>query len=117
MRENHIELKSVNELLNMNFFIPNYQRGYRWTTQQVKDLLNDVNEFGPKQDDFYCIQPLVVKRKEDDIFRKIKDEAKSLEEIEKLLKGFTWEVIRWATATYDNFNYPQLSRNEQSLSA
>ena len=93
MSENHIELKSVNELLNMNFFIPNYQRGYRWTTQQVKDLLNDVNEFAPKQDDFYCIQPLVVKRKEDDIFRKIKDEAKSLEEIEKLLKGFSWEVI------------------------
>ena len=48
MSENHIELKSVNELLNMNFFIPNYQRGYRWTTQQVKDLLNDVNEFCPK---------------------------------------------------------------------
>ena len=93
MSENHIELKSVNELLNMNFFIPNYQRGYRWTTQQVKDLLNDVNEFSPKHDDFYCIQPLVVKRKEDDIFRKIKDEAKSLEEIEKLLKGFSWEVI------------------------
>ena len=93
MSENHIELKSVNELLNMNFFIPNYQRGYRWTTQQVKDLLNDVNEFCPKHDDFYCIQPLVVKRKEDDIFRKIKDEAKSLEEIEKLLKGFSWEVI------------------------
>ena len=93
MSENHIELKSVNELLNMNFFIPNYQRGYRWTTQQEKDLLNDVNEFSPKHDDFYCIQPLVVKRKEDDIFRKIKDEAKSLEEIEKLLKGFSWEVI------------------------
>ena len=45
MAENKIELKSVKELLGMKFFIPSYQRGYRWTEQQVNDLLNDVNEF------------------------------------------------------------------------
>ena len=28
-----IALKSIQELLEMNFYIPNYQRGYRWTTQ------------------------------------------------------------------------------------
>ena len=49
MTENKIELKSVRELLGMNFFIPSYQRGYRWTEQQVKDLLNDVNEFEPQE--------------------------------------------------------------------
>ena len=38
MAENKIELKSVSELLGMKFFIPSYQRGYRWTEQQVKDL-------------------------------------------------------------------------------
>ena len=42
MAENKIELKSVRELLGMKFFIPNYQRGYRWTEQQVLDLLNDI---------------------------------------------------------------------------
>ena len=42
MAENIIELKSISELLKMKFFIPNYQRGYRWTEQQVKDLLNDI---------------------------------------------------------------------------
>ena len=42
MPDNKIELKSVNELLEMKFFIPSYQRGYRWTEQQVKDLLDDV---------------------------------------------------------------------------
>ena len=36
--ENKIELKSISKLLGMNFFIPSYQRGYRWTEQQVKDL-------------------------------------------------------------------------------
>ena len=68
MAENKIELKSVRELLEMKFFIPSYQRGYRWTTQQVEDLLNDVNEFEPqelpdsKEKTWYCLQPLVVRK-------------------------------------------------------
>lgn len=49
MAENKIELKSVSELLGMKFFIPSYQRGYRWTKQQVEDLLNDINEFKPQK--------------------------------------------------------------------
>ena len=49
MAENKIELKSINELLGMKFFIPLYQRGYRWTEQQVKDLLNDIWEFSKKK--------------------------------------------------------------------
>lgn len=64
MAENKIELKSVSELLGMKFFIPSYQRGYRWTEQQVKDLLEDIWEFSKKKKqeyEFYCLQPLVVK--------------------------------------------------------
>lgn len=70
MSENRIGLKTVSELLGMKFFIPNYQRGYRWTEQQVKDLLNDVDEFCPQKDKdtneetWYCLQPLVVKKME-----------------------------------------------------
>ena len=68
MAGNKIELKSVNELLGMKFFIPSYQRGYRWTEQQVKDLLNDVNEFKPEkakdsdEETWYCLQPLVISK-------------------------------------------------------
>ncbi|GHU71943.1 hypothetical protein FACS189450_08820 [Spirochaetia bacterium] len=63
MVENKIELKSINKLIGMKFFIPSYQRGYRWDVQQVKDLLNDIQEFiDKKQDGFYCIQPLVVRK-------------------------------------------------------
>ena len=94
MAENHIELKSVRELLEMKFFIPSYQRGYRWTEQQVKDLLNDIWEFSKKkktEKEFYCLQPLVVKRKEENILKSIKA-ANSIEEVETLLKG-SWEVI------------------------
>jgi hypothetical protein len=65
MAENKIGLKSIGELLGMNFFIPSYQRGYRWTEQQVKDLLDDIQEFiDNKRNGFYCIQPLVVKVKD-----------------------------------------------------
>lgn len=65
MAENKIELKSVCELLEMKFYIPNYQRGYRWADQQVIDLLNDIWEFSKRKKndyEFYCLQPLVVKK-------------------------------------------------------
>lgn len=91
-QENKIKVTAVAELLGMNFFIPGYQRGYRWTEQQVNDLLNDINEFEPENDSWYCLQPLVVKRLKEDTFKRIKEEAASLDEVKSLLKG-RWEVI------------------------
>lgn len=91
-QENKIKETAVSELLGMNFFIPGYQRGYRWTEQQVNDLLNDINEFKPENNSWYCLQPLVVKRLKEDTFKRIKEEAASLEEVKSLLKG-RWEVI------------------------
>lgn len=63
MAKNNIELKTISELLGINFFIPSYQRGYRWTKQQVNDLLDDICDFKPQKDEWYCLQPLVVKQK------------------------------------------------------
>lgn len=57
-----IGLKTIYELLGLNFFIPSYQRGYRWTEQQVKDLLQDILDFTTKdKEEFYCLQPMVIK--------------------------------------------------------
>ncbi|HPT71873.1 MAG TPA: DUF262 domain-containing protein [Candidatus Cloacimonadota bacterium] len=90
---NKIELKPIRELLGMNFFIPSYQRGYRWTKQQVKDLLEDIQEFIKKEKSgYYCLQPLVVKERAQETFDLIKKEARDLNEIRNLLKG-SWEVI------------------------
>lgn len=87
-----IELKSIQELLGMKFFIPSYQRGYRWTDLQIENLLNDINEFNKGVDgDFCCLQPLVVKEQKKDLLAEIK-KANSIEEVEKLLKG-EWIVI------------------------
>lgn len=66
MSTNVIDLIALKELFEKHFFIPNYQRGYRWTKQQVVDLLEDLNEFDQEpleKQRFYCMQPLVVKQK------------------------------------------------------
>ena len=64
--DSRIEPVSIQQLISRNFFIPSYQRGYRWTTQQVKELLEDIKEFIEKgAKGIYCLQPLVVKRNEE----------------------------------------------------
>ena len=93
---NTLELKSVAELQDMAFYIPAYQRGYRWTHQQVKDLLKDILEFSERKGNvgIYCLQPLVVVKRlsdEDSVMKRI-HEAKDLSEVRHLLKE-QWEVV------------------------
>ena len=86
MSENNTEnpnfrLKPVADFLDgeHHFFIPSYQRGYRWDEKQVEDLLKDISEFAEnsKNGDFYCLQPIVVKQ--------------WIDKESKLING--WEVI------------------------
>lgn len=49
------------EFLQGNRFnIPEYQRGYKWTSENVATLLNDLNQFRPDENDFYCLQNITV---------------------------------------------------------
>ncbi len=64
---NIIDQVSISELLDGRiFFIPSYQRGYRWTKTQIYDLCNDLLEYAlkPNKDpkSFYSLQPLIVRR-------------------------------------------------------
>ncbi|MDE1167618.1 MAG: DUF262 domain-containing protein [Pseudomonas sp.] len=73
IRMNHSDLclKPIYELLtdehgnSHQFWIPAYQRGYRWKPLQVTQLLEDIREFSqrrnPQPEEFYCLQPLVIK--------------------------------------------------------
>lgn len=85
-----IELKSISEILDKEFLIPSYQRGYRWDTQQVEDLLEDILEFINKdkaKKEFYCLQPIVVKKNKDNYYR-ILDGQQRLTSIYIILKYF-----------------------------
>ncbi|MBI9069728.1 MAG: DUF262 domain-containing protein [Salinivirgaceae bacterium] len=71
MISDDLRLRKITELLNENFYVPSYQRGYRWTKDEVDALLNDIwdfrenppkHEYGEKKL-FYCLQPIVVKEK------------------------------------------------------
>ncbi|MDF3077437.1 MAG: hypothetical protein K0S09_1326 [Sphingobacteriaceae bacterium] len=60
-----IRLEPISNLLDKKFFIPSYQRGYRWTSHEVNDLLDDIYEFTKNNEiaeksTFYCLQPLIV---------------------------------------------------------
>lgn len=97
-----INMKSIGELNNYKFAIPNYQRGYRWTRQQVKELLDDIWEFLKKDSSLiYCIQPLVVCERKKDVDNFVTDITKTdnrddnfkYAEDNNVDKSQTWEVI------------------------
>lgn len=60
---NELSLKAIPDLYGKNFFIPDYQRGYRWGTRQVEQLMDDLCKFFDDRGngEFYCLQPIVVK--------------------------------------------------------
>jgi len=71
-----IELRSINRLLvdqdgsPARYWIPAYQRGYRWDRLQVTQLLDDIWDFiqaseEKRRTSFYCLQPLVVRKLDD----------------------------------------------------
>jgi len=72
--------KALGDLLKKgkeySFFVPYYQRGYRWEEPHIHALLNDLLEFYRKikadtpNYKYYSLQPLVVK-KEDAVYRVI----------------------------------------------
>ena len=66
-----LEAKPIGNIKG-NFFVPKYQRGYRWTDSQVKTLMSDLwencNQETKKE---YCLQPVVVRKRVDDDYELI----------------------------------------------
>lgn len=65
---NILQLKSVRDICkeSKNFYIASYQRGYRWGKDEVNALLKDIYEVYVQGDKApkYCLQPLVVKKRD-----------------------------------------------------
>lgn len=95
MGNNKVELKPVKDVLGMRFNIPEYQRGYRWEEQQARDLLNDIwsfaNDEKKKNSEIYCIQPLVVQQRSEDMMTQVR-KAINVDEVTRILKG-SWDVV------------------------
>ena len=53
-----LETKLVGSIQG-GFYVPSYQRGYRWGKDEVSRLLDDIYSNGNNN---YCLQPVVVKR-------------------------------------------------------
>ena len=58
MNNIHLEPKLVGNIEG-EFYVPAYQRGYRWK-EEVKMLLNDIHEIGEGKN--YSLQPIVVRK-------------------------------------------------------
>lgn len=77
MDEEKNPIRSVSQLSIFTYYVPAYQRGYRWTDKEVTDLLEDISTFVPKEvpgtneKTWYCLQPLVVKKTKDGAFEVI----------------------------------------------
>jgi len=52
--------KKVSEIEGV-FMVPSYQRGYRWGTDEVVRLLDDIYSLHGNEVKGYCLQPVVVK--------------------------------------------------------
>ena len=73
LRPKKTDLTDNEEVDGLYFFIPSYQRGYRWTKTQIYDLCNDLLDYALKKEQeangitgnkksksFYCLQPIIV---------------------------------------------------------
>lgn len=55
-----MDLKAISELKGYTFVIPYQQRGYKWTSDNVKVLLDDFKYFLDNEKPMYCLQPIAV---------------------------------------------------------
>ena len=87
---------STKDLLsgNFNFSIPSYQRGYRWTKENIYALLDDLYEFSQSNETTYCLQPIVLKYLNDGKLRII-DGQQRLTTIYLILKALEPKIKPW----------------------
>lgn len=57
-----LETKLVGEIKG-DFYVPSYQRGYRWGKTEVERLLDDIYSTEGKRN--YCLQPIVIRKNAD----------------------------------------------------
>ncbi|MDE6335098.1 MAG: DUF262 domain-containing protein, partial [Muribaculaceae bacterium] len=109
---NQLELKAISELSGMDFIIKDYQRGYRWTSTEVKTLLDDLAEFVHRTDkkpgEFYCLQPIVVRKIADGRYEVI-DGQQRLTTLNLILRFFS-DMIKILYSRFKLFEIEYITR-------
>ena len=62
----------------MNFFIPDYQRGYRWSASEAEQMLNDLKQFCKRKKEEEVNRYVLHCKSESSAFNKTKTLAESL---------------------------------------
>src|SRR5690554_6727097 len=70
MADNKIGKLSINKIDKTLFVIPFYQRGYRWTKNNLNQLLKDLVEFQNSSESEYCLQPIVLQELDKELYNK-----------------------------------------------
>ncbi|WP_288550820.1 DUF262 domain-containing protein [uncultured Brachyspira sp.] len=117
-----VKMCSIRELLNYNFVIPSYQRGYRWRGKngEVQALLEDIKEFieNKEKNEEYCLNPIAVKAvKKDDNKEQynLVDGQQRLTTIYLILKYLNKELKLKNEDNNFNINYDTKEKNKDFL--
>ena len=86
--ENKIYIRDLN---NYSFYIPNYQRGYKWSEKNIEDLLNDINSIDNDNKKDHCLHNLTIIEKDGKY--EVVDGQQRLTTIFLLLKYLGYEKI------------------------
>lgn len=122
MNNTKLEPKLVGNISG-NFFVADYQRGYRWN-EEVELLLNDISEVEEGKN--YCLQPIVIKNV-DDKFELIDGQQRltTLYLIQKFTKTYRPKIqikysifyqTRENSKSYlENLNFDLINENPQNI--
>ena len=101
---NNIELKSIKDIQEMNFYIPSYQRGYRWKERQVEQLIDDIDAFRQTETTpFYFLQVLSVAKDMKNNRFNVVDGQQRLTTLGLILGEINIEYAREADNALDNY--------------
>ncbi|MCZ9839072.1 DUF262 domain-containing protein [Brachyspira hyodysenteriae] len=81
----------IRDLIKYSFYIPNYQRGYKWSKENIKDLLNDINSIDNDNKKDHCLHNLTIIEKNGKY--EVVDGQQRLTTIFLLLKYLGYEEI------------------------
>lgn len=125
---NEVQLKNIAQLSGMKFIIPDYQRGYRWSKNEAEKLLEDIYTFSssnPEKGEFYCLQPVVVCKRDNDSYEVIDGQQrlttlfiilKYLEEVRKILfRKFKLYSLQYETRPNSAVFLEQINAEDKSI--